>query len=56
MIKETFKRLKTGKQHSLRYDEHNVEFAKYLRLFYYNVKLSNITVSEIKKDFEIKKQ
>jgi hypothetical protein len=42
---------KNGKEHSLRYDEHEPKFAKYLRKKYYNVMLSNRDVSIIKKDY-----
>ena len=41
---------KNGKEHSLRYDEHEPKFATYLRQNYYNVILSNRDVSIIKKN------
>ena len=43
--------IKTGKEHSLECDE--TEFNKYLRLNFYNVKLSNSDVYEIKKMWNI---
>jgi len=42
----------TGKEHSLRYDDDNIEFAEYLRQNFYNVKLSNYDVYQLKKNFE----
>ena len=40
---------KNGKEHSLRYNEHEPKFATYLRQNYYNIILSNRDVSIIKK-------
>ena len=47
------KESETGKEHSLRYDDDNIEFAEYLRQNFYNVKLSNYDVYQLKKNFEI---
>ena len=47
-----FKSAKSGKEHSLRYDESHPEFAKWLRLKYYNVEMFNIDVYDLKKQFE----
>ncbi len=55
LYKSLYKDNKTGKEHSLKYDELDQDFAKWLRLNYYNVKLSNIDVDEIKKNYEINK-
>ncbi len=46
------KESETGKEHSLRYDDDNIEFAEYLRQNFYNVKLSNYDVYQLKKNFE----
>lgn len=46
-----YKESETGKEHSLKYDEIDIEFAKYLRQNYYSVKLSNYDVYELKKKF-----
>ena len=50
--KPLYKELKTGKEHSLKY-ENEPEFAKYLRTNYYNVKLSNEDVSIIKQEWVV---
>lgn len=41
----------TGKEHSLKYDEIDSCFAKYLRLNFYNVKLNNVDIHELKKSY-----
>ncbi len=49
--KPLYKEPKTGKEHSLKYENDEPEFAKYLRTNYYNVKLSNEDVSIIKQEW-----
>ena len=52
LFKPLFKPDVTGKEHSLKYEEVDPEFAKFLRLNYYNVKLSNLDVSILKKNLQ----
>ncbi len=50
--KPLYKEPKTGKEHSLNYEDIDSEFSKYLRQNYYNVKLSNEDVSLIRKEWK----
>jgi hypothetical protein len=49
--KPLYKEPETGKEHSLKYENNEPEFAEYLRVNYYNVKLSNEDVSIIKREW-----
>ena len=51
MFKQIFKENQTGKEHSLKYDNIDNDFAHYLRSNFYNVKLSNESISFIKKEY-----
>jgi hypothetical protein len=42
---------KSGKEHSLKYEELDINFAKYLRQNYYNVYFSNQDCWEIRKKY-----
>ena len=46
-----FEDFKNGKEHSLKYENYEPQFAKYLRLNYYNVNLNNKVLSIIKSEY-----
>ena len=54
-MKNLFKNNESGKSHSMKYEELDKDFAKFLRENYYNVSLSNYDVSEIKKQYNNQK-
>ncbi len=56
VIKPIFQENKSGKEHSLRYDNVDNDFANYLRSNFYNVKLSNESVSIIRQEWLFRRE
>lgn len=52
LFNEIFLGDKTGKEHSMKYEKDDEEFATFLRKNYYNVKLSNESVSILKQQYK----
>ena len=47
-----FETPKTGKEHSFKYEEHEIDFAKFLRANYYNTLLYNRDIADIKAQWQ----
>lgn len=51
LFKQVDAALKSGKEHSMKYEDTDLAFARYLRTHYYNVMLDNYTVSKIRQEY-----